>query len=199
MAPAPALAVGWRMPDPVADLPGYLTHVLLGAVLSEGEASRLQSTVVASGVATEAWAGPGLVGGPLDARDPDVFVLGALHPVGTAADTVIDASLEQIAALADGGPDADELRRAVTRFCSGLFRDNDSIGTRTRTLGTLELLHGRAELINELPDLITAVSAADIAAAAAALHPDRCAVLEIVPDPDADSDASTGPAAEDAR
>ena len=93
LAPAPAFAVGWRLPDPVADLPGYLAHVLLGHVLSDGESSRLQSAVVAeAGLATEIWAGPGLMGGPLDARDPDVFVLGALHAVDMPADTVIDAA-----------------------------------------------------------------------------------------------------------
>ena len=80
------LAVGWRLPDPVADLPGYLAHVLLGSVLSVGESSRLQSSLVADrGLATEVWAGPGIMGGPLDARDPDVFVLGAIHTPDVSA------------------------------------------------------------------------------------------------------------------
>ena len=42
-APSPALAVGWRLPDPVADLPGYLAFVVLASMLSDGESSRLQS------------------------------------------------------------------------------------------------------------------------------------------------------------
>ena len=104
-APSPALAVGWRLPDPVADLPGYLAFVVLASMLSDGESSRLQSTLVAkAGLATDIWASPGLIGGPLDARDPDVFVLGAIHPQDVPAATVIDAAAEQIAMLAHGRP-----------------------------------------------------------------------------------------------
>ncbi len=182
LAPAPAFAVGWRLPDPVADLPGYLAHVLLGHVLSDGESSRLQSAVVAeAGLATEIWAGPGLMGGPLDARDPDVFVLGALHAVDMPADTVIDAAFEQIAALASDGLSEDERRRAVARFTAGLYRENDSISARTRSIGSLELLHGRAELLGEIPGLLDQVSTGHIASAAASLDPSAGAILTIVP------------------
>ena len=45
------------------------------------------------------------------------------------------------------------------------------------------MLHGRAELLGELLGLLSALTADDIAAAAAALDPDRCAVLRILPDP----------------
>jgi zinc protease len=181
-APLPALAVGWRMPDPVADLPGYLACVLLGQVLSDGESSRLQSAVVAdAGLATEIWAGPGLMGGPLDARDPDVFVLGALHPAEVDGDDVRAAAAEQIGAIAENGPTAQELGSAIARFTASLYRENDGISARTRSLGSLELLHGRAELLNEIPVLLADVPAEAVAAAAAALDPDRCAVLDVVP------------------
>ena len=182
-APAPALAVGWRLPDPVADLPGYLAFVALAGILTDGESSRLQSAVVAeANLATDLWASPGLLGGPLDARDPDVFVLGAIHPVEVAAEQVIEACAEQIGRVAADGPDPDELHRSLARFASSLYRDNDAIASRTRSLGSLELLHGRAELLAELPELLSALSAADIAAAAAALDPGRCAELRIVPE-----------------
>jgi len=181
-APLPAFAAGWRLPDPVGELPAYLAHVLAGLVLSDGESSRLQSTVVAdAGLATDIWAGPGLLGGPLDARDPDVFVLGALHPAEKSSDTVLDAALEQVQLLAQQGPAEDELVRAVARFTAGLYRDSDAVGNRTLTLGSLELLHGRAELLGELPGLLAAIEPAQVAAAAAGLQPDRCAVLRIIP------------------
>ncbi len=182
LAPAPAFAVGWRLPDPVADLTGYLAYVLLGQVLSDGESSRLQSAVVAqAGLATEIWAGPGLMGGPLDARDPDVFVLGALHNNDISNSAVIDAANAQIAMIADSGPTDDEMTRAVSRFTAGLYRENDSISARTRSLGSLELLHGRAELLSELPEVLGAVSAEQVARAAKALDPATGAVLSIVP------------------
>jgi zinc protease len=181
-APAPALAVGWRLPDPVAALGEYLAFVALSGMLTDGESSRLQSAVVArSGLATDIWSGPGLLGGPLDARDPDVFVLGAIHSPGVPAQQVLDASAEQIAAIASDGPTEDERTRALARFAASLYRENDGIAARTRSLGALELLHGRAELLSELPELLTALSADDIAAAAASLAPERCAVLRVIP------------------
>jgi predicted Zn-dependent peptidase len=181
-APSPALAVGWRLPDPVGELREYLAAIVLGSVLSDGESSRLQSTVVAEqNLATDIWAGPGLVGGPLDARDPDVFVLGALHSPAVDAQVVIDAAAEQIAAVAADGPSPAELQRSVARYVSGLHRENDAIANRTRSLGTLELLHGRAELLGELPALLGDVDPADVAEAARRLDPNRCAVLRVVP------------------
>jgi zinc protease len=182
LAPAPAFALGWRLPDPVADLPGYLAHILLGQILSDGESSRLQSAVVAeAGLATEIWAGPGLMGGPLDARDPDVFVVGALHALEVPAETVTAAVDEQIAGLAADGPTEPERLRALARFTAGLYRENDSISARTRSIGSLELLHGRAELLGEIPRLLSQVSAIEIAAAATSLDPARRAILTIVP------------------
>ncbi len=182
LAPLPAFAVGWRLPDPVADLSGYLATVILGQVLSDGEASRLQAAVVArDGLATEIWAGPGLMGGPLDARDPDVFVLGALHTQQVSGQQVRDAAMSHIEALAADGPTEAELTAAVARFAAAHFREHDSISGRTRSLGALELLHGRAELVSELPALLGGISAEQVAAAAAALDPQRCAVLDLIP------------------
>jgi len=181
-APAPALAVGWRLPDPVVDLQGYLTFVVLAGMLTDGESARLQSTVVAkASLATDIWASPGLLGGPLDSRDPDVFVLGAIHPLDVPATAVIDAANEQIAILADEGPDEAEMRRALARFTSALYRDNDGVASRTRSLGAMELLHGRAELLSELPDLLSRVTGGQVADAARSLDPERCAVLRVVP------------------
>lgn len=181
LAPAPALAVGWHLPDPVADLPGYLAALVLGSVLAEGESAPLQAELVnRQALATSAWAGPGLMG-PLDSRAPDVFVLGALHPAEVAADAVVDSATAIIAEIARSGPTPELLRAAQARFTASLFSECDSVMARTRNLGLFELLHGRAEIVGELPELVSAVTADDVAAAAAALDPEHCAVLTIVP------------------
>lgn len=181
LAPTPAVAVGWRIPDPVADLTGYLAHVLLGGILADGESSPIQSELVnRRALATSAWAGPGLMG-PLDSRDPDVFVLGAVHPSGVASQDVVDAATEIIGRFADDGADADRIRSAQARFCANLFAECDSVMARTRNLGLFELLHGRADLLGELPAIVGSLDGADIAAAAASLDPQRCAVLRVVP------------------
>ncbi len=181
LAPTPALAVGWRLPDPVDDLPGYLAHLLLGTAFAEGESSPLQSELVnRRALATSAWAGPGLMG-PLDGRDPDVFVLGALHPADVPADTVIDAATEILGRYADDGIGGDDLARARARFTAGLFAECDAVMPRTRNLGLFELLHGRAEILGDLPRLADDIGPDAVAAAAASLDPGRCAVLRVVP------------------
>jgi predicted Zn-dependent peptidase len=119
--------------------------------------------------------------GPLDGRDPDVFVLGALHAADVHADQVIDAANVIVAGMARSGPAAEQLQQARARFTAGLLSECDSVIARTRNLGLFELLHGRAELVGELPALVGDVSVEDVAAAAAALAPDRCAVLRVVP------------------
>ena len=181
LAPSPALAVGWRLPDPVGDLRGYLAHLLMGGVLADGESSPLQSELVGRrALASSAWAGPGLMG-PLDGRDPDVFVLGALHPASVPPQQVIGVANELIATIATDGPTDDEVIRARARFAAGLYREGDATMARTRNLGLFELLHGRAELLGELAGIADDIGADEIAAAAASLDPNRCAVLRVVP------------------
>jgi predicted Zn-dependent peptidase len=110
-----------------------------------------------------------------------VFVLGALHPAGIPAQDVIDASAEIIGRLADGGPSDAELARAQARFSANLFRESDATIARTRDLGLFELLHGRAELLGELPVIAQQIDPEAVAAAARSLDPQRCAVLRVVP------------------
>src|SRR5699024_3708466 len=45
-APLPALAIGYRMPDPIGDVDGYLAHLVLADLLSEGDGSRLHQRLV---------------------------------------------------------------------------------------------------------------------------------------------------------
>ena len=156
-APAPALAVGWRLPDPVADLHGYLAFVVLAGMLTDGESARLQSTVVAKASSGHRHLGqPGIArraaGLPRSRR-----LRARRHPSRSTCrpTAVIDAANEQIAILAAEGPDEPEMRRALARFTSALYRDNDGVASRTRSLGAMELLHGRAELLSELPDLLS--------------------------------------------
>ena len=67
-----------------------------------------------------------------------------------------------------------------TRLVSSLLREIDAVLARTLSVAKFELIFGRAELINELPALLAAVTDADIAAAARELRPDRRAVVELI-------------------
>ncbi len=182
LAPLPALAVGYRLPDPVADLETYLAHEVLAAVLSDGDSSRLEQRLVHTDeLVTDIGAGCGLMGAALDARDPDTFTVTALHPADVEAGRVLAATDEEIGRLADSGPDLDELSRITARWAATLFREHDRLVSRTLALGAFELLHGRPELVAELPAMVRAVKPEQVAAAAKRLSPDSRAVLLVRP------------------
>jgi len=179
--PLPALAVGYRLPDPAADLDGYLGHALLGSVLGDGEAARLQRRLVhADGLVTDVSAGAGLMG-PLDARDPDTFTVTAVHPAAVDPDRVLNALDEELDKLAAEGPTDEELRRQVARWSAALYQENDRVMYRMLGLGARELLYGRAEIAAELPDRLAVVTPDQVRAAAAALRSGGRGVLLVEP------------------
>jgi zinc protease len=180
-APLPALAVGYRLPDPATDLDGYLGHALLGSVLSEGEAARLERRLVhADGLVTDVSAGAGLMG-PLDARDPDTFTITAVHPADVDPDRVLGAIDDELDKLAANGPSTEELARQVARWSAGLHQENDRVMYRMLGLGARELLYGRAEIAVELPERLAAVTPAQVQAAAASLRSAGRGVLLVEP------------------
>jgi predicted Zn-dependent peptidase len=181
-APLPALAVGYRLPDPVAELDSYLAYIVLASVLTDGDSSRLQRRMVQTdALVTDVSTGCGLFGSPFDARDPDTFTVTATHTPDIPTDRVLGVLDEELELLAATGPDADELARVTARWTAGLHRDNDRIISRTLAYGSLELLHGHPQLADELPELVARVTREDVSAAAKALRPDSRAVLIVQP------------------
>ncbi|GAA4886801.1 M16 family metallopeptidase [Actinomycetospora straminea] len=181
-APLPALALGYRLPDPANDLDGYLAHAVLASLLTDGEAARLtQRLVYGDQLVTDVSASAGLMGAPLDARDPDTFTITAVHPATVDTDRVVAAVDDELARLAARGPDAEELRRVTARWASSLHREHDRLMSRMLALGSAELVQGRAELADELPGRLAAVEPAAVAAAAGALRPDARAILTVTP------------------
>ena len=182
LAPLPALAIGYRLPDPTAGFDGYLAYEVLCAVLSDGDSSRLEQRLVhTDALVTDIGARCGLFGAPLDARDPDTLNITAMYPSNVDVNRVLDVTDEEIARLAADGPDPDELARITARWAATLFRENDRLVSRTMAIGAFELLHGRAELVAELPAMVVAMGSEQVANAAAALRPDSRAVLIVEP------------------
>ena len=180
-APLPALALGYRMPDPATDLQAYLGYALLGSVLGDGEAARLQRRLVhVDGLVTDVSASAGLMG-PLDARDPDTFTITAVHPATVDPDRVLSAVDEELDKLAASGPTTDELSRQVARWSASLHQENDRVTYRMLGLGARELLYGRAEISAELPDRLAAVTPEQVRAAAAGLRSAGRGVLLVEP------------------
>ncbi|MEU7818714.1 pitrilysin family protein [Pseudonocardia sp. NPDC049154] len=181
-APMPALAVGYRVPDPSTELDAYLGHALLASVLGDGEAARLQRRLVhADGLVTDVGASNGLMGGPLDARDPDTFTITAVHPGAVDPERVLGAIDEELDKLAAEGPSAEELARQSARWAASLHHEDDRVMYRMLGLGARELLYGRAEIAQELPARIAAVTPEQVRAAAESLRSAGRAVLLVEP------------------
>jgi predicted Zn-dependent peptidase len=180
-APLPAVALGYRVPDPVGELDELLAMVLLTEVLTDGDASRLQRRLVQQDrLVTGVEAYVGEFGDPFDERDPTALTISAHYPPTVPMDSVLTAIDEELARVADQGLERGELDRVRTRLMSVLFRDLDAVLSRTLEFAKFELVHGRAELLAELPERLAAVTAADVQRAAGALRPDNRAVLELV-------------------
>jgi zinc protease len=155
--------------------------VLLAEALSDGDASRLQRRLVhRDHLVTDISAYVGEFGDPFDERDPTALTITAHYPDAGALDTILRAVDEELARIADDGLERGELDRVRTRLVSVLARELDAVMSRTLEFGKFELIYGRAELIAELPERLTAVTEDDVRAAARTLRPDRRAVLELI-------------------
>jgi zinc protease len=181
LAPAPALALAWRTPDP-KNLTTYLPHVVLAEVLTDGDASRLQERLLLKDrIATSVGGYLGIMGDPLDARDPTPFLLEVHHAPEVGADTVLSAIDEEIDRLAHDGLDDDEVDRTVARMTARYLRDVDPVLGRATHAAVFEQQRGKAELLNELPGLLAKVTASQVKKAAGGLRRDNRAVLELRP------------------
>jgi predicted Zn-dependent peptidase len=180
-APIPAVAIGYRVPDPIKNLDQHLANLLLAEVMTDGDASRLQRRLVQRDhLVTDIGAYLGEFGDPFDERDPTVLTISAHYSDATSLDAILRAIDEELARVADEGLEAGELDRVRTRLVSVLMRELDAVLSRTLNFAKFELLYGRAELVAELPGRLAAVTEDAVRAAAAQLRPDRRAVLELI-------------------
>jgi len=182
LAPLPAVAGGWRVPDPIGDFTAYLPYVVLAEVLTDGDASRLVERLVQRDRTVTSIGGYiGFMGDEFQVRNPTALLLQAHMPPGGDAGKVLRTIDEELDRLAADGLAPGELERTQARIATHLLRDTDAVLGRALPMAVLELQRGRPELLNELPKLIGEVTGAQITAAAAALRPENRATVEVVP------------------
>ncbi|WFE23905.1 pitrilysin family protein [Solwaraspora sp. WMMD937] len=182
LAPLPAVAAAWRVPDPVDDLAGYLPYVVLAEVLTDGDAARLVERLVRGDRTVTGLGGYlSFEGEPFDVRDPSALVLQAHLPPGGDVDKVLGAVDEELDRLAVDGFARGELARVQARMATHLLRDTDAVLGRGLRMAVLEQQRGTPELLNELPRMLGTVTEAQVRAAAATLRPHRRATIEVVP------------------
>jgi predicted Zn-dependent peptidase len=182
LAPLPAVAAAWRVPDPIADPAGYLPYVVLAEVLTDGDASRLVRRLVLRDRSVTSVGGYlGFMGEPFEVRDPTALVLQAHLPPSGDVDKVLRTIDEECERIATDGLDPGELARVQSRMATHLLRDTDAALGRALRMAVLEQQRGDASVLGELPRWLGDVTDEEIRAAAAALRPDRRASVEVVP------------------
>jgi len=182
LAPLPAVACAWRVPDPISDFAAYLPYVVLVEVLTDGDASRLVERLVQRDRSVTSVGGYlGFMGDPFDVRDPTALLLQAHLPPGGDVDKVLRTIDEELDRLATDGLAEGELARTQARMATHLLRDADAVLSRTLRMAVLEQQRGAPELLNELPRLLGEVTEEQVRTAAATLRPQRRAAVEVVP------------------
>jgi predicted Zn-dependent peptidase len=182
MAPRPAIALGYRVPDPIAELKDYLATVVLAEVLAGGgEPSRLYQRLVKTDRTVSHVGGyVGTFGDPFEVRDPTMLQVVAYLQGGTVDDVLaaVDAEVE---ALADDLL-PDEVDRVVNAMTAAYLGEVDHYMQRGLTLAALEQQRSAPELVNQLHAQLREVSIADVRRAAERwLRPAGRAVLEVQP------------------
>jgi zinc protease len=181
LAPLPAVASAWRVPDPIGDFANYLPYVVLAEVLTDGEASRLVERLVQRDRTVTSVGGYlSLMGEPFDVRDPTALLLQAHLPPGGDVDKVLRTIDEELDRLATDGLAEGELARIQARMATHLLRDTDAVLGRALRMAVLEQQRGEPGLLNHLPRLVGEVTEDQIRAAAGALQPHRRASVEVI-------------------
>jgi predicted Zn-dependent peptidase len=181
-APTPALAIGYRVPDPIEELDEYLATVVLAAVLAGGgEAARLHQRLVKVDRTVSHIGGyVGTFGNPFEVRNPTMLQMVAYLQTDDV-DGVLSSIDAEVSALVDDLL-PEEVDRVVQAMRSGYLADIDEFTERAMFIAVLEQQRSVPELVNDLPERTAAVTAPAVRRAAERwLLPGKRAVLELQP------------------
>lgn len=182
-AGTPALAVGYRMPDPMTERADYLAHLVLAALLGQGRRALLRRGPTAATAALSLSVTCGLFGLPLDTAGPDVLTLFAVHEDERDAENILAALDDTLRALANTGVEAGLLRATTARWAAGALRELGDPGMRAQLLGLREILFGEAETTFAVArSVCTEVTAEQVSRAAARLRAAGRAIVRFVPE-----------------
>lgn len=181
-APVPAIALGYRVPHAFERFEDFLASVLLASVLGDGSASRLYERLVKKErAASHIGSYVSTFNGWLTTRDPMMFETVAYIPDISGADravSLIDEEVERVSTDLDD----DELGRVKAGLVSDFLAESDQLTERVVNIAILEQQRSRAELINEIPDLLANVTAERVSAVAKEwLKPNARARLDWIP------------------
>jgi zinc protease len=181
-APQPAVALAYRVPDPIEAFDDYVATVLLSSILVDGEAARLyQRLVKEDRIASHVSGNVGLVAGTFEVRGPSMLHLASWYPGKPDADRILRAIDDEVARVA-GGIDAEELDRFRSAYVADYLGSIDALSQRGMLVAAFEQQRSNAELINEIPAAVARVQPGDVERMASEwLRPNRRAVVDLHP------------------
>ncbi|MFH9041625.1 M16 family metallopeptidase [Streptomyces sp. NPDC017966] len=182
---AHATALGFRLPSFRTDPLGYAAHVVLAGLLTGDSPGGLAEAAGAHRLPVASVKVQCGFFAPFDALDPDSLVV-TLHHDGQDPRRLAAFVQRELASLATDGPRPDRLARAVRLLRLGWTRRHAEPLRQARALGAFTLLHGRPDLVAEVPALLARVDHAEAATAAGRLVCQDPAALTVGPLPQGD-------------
>ncbi|MFH9292346.1 M16 family metallopeptidase [Streptomyces sp. NPDC017520] len=179
-APAPGVAVGHRLPDPLAERRAYLAQVVLAQVLGRSRLPAVARSARDGHHLTSATVTCGYHGQWLASAAPDLTLAVLGRAPGTDVDAAAGVWRSVLRTLADRPPSEAEHRRAVNSLLVAVHRQTDSLPTRAVALGRAALLLPGSAGPDGLPDELRATTPAEVADAARALLEGPTTVTELV-------------------
>lgn len=175
LAPYPAVAPVWRVPDRRVDRAAHLRFQVLAALLSNGHGALLRRHLAGAQVRAQL----GVGGDPLETVDPSVFAVNIVLGEWTEA-SALAVLWDVLENIAEHGPD-DEARSAGIALSAAHFEKIDSTLNLARMAGWLALHGEDVEDVHAVGEVYRTTTSEDLAQVATTLlHQPRRLVRVVV-------------------
>jgi predicted Zn-dependent peptidase len=175
LAPFPAFLIGWKIPKRRS--PEFNALYLAGKLLYDGDSSRLYQKLVKGEESVIQ-----LFGFIDERRGPSSVFIGAIPKPEKDLSQIRETIMEEIRDLAEKGPRADEMEKLYNQLINDTVRTRQSAMSRAQQIAEYALYDGDPTLINSDLDVLLAVTADDIKAAANEfMNNENRALLNVIP------------------
>lgn len=160
LAQVPAIAVGWKMPErQSSDLApmAVLVELLAGSDASMFYQGLVKGREIA--LNTDALVG---ITSPWEYDGPTLFTVFARYKPTSSADAMLAGMEDEIAKVIAPGIDVPTLQRVKTRMLADWYNRLESFIGRADAIARLQTIWGDAQVVNQVPDWIKAVTADDL-------------------------------------
>lgn len=167
LASAPALVIGWKMPDPGS--PDYYPLAVLSELLLGGDASLLHQKMVKEKQTMLAISG-GMgwpMGDALTYAGPSLMVAFGIYKPGSEAKQNVSAIQDVIAGLSQNPVDKTRLQSVQTKMVADFYKLMSNNSDRSDYLAITQLIHDDAQQVNRYTERVKKVTASDIQRVAA--------------------------------